>query len=188
MTNETFDPTKNEWLKLRPNIIRGFEEVDKVIVRLDKYFGMFKHEAWVTSIVRLPSDQLRIIIDYANKHNIPVNFKVEDVEKKLPNGNYIWQETWSLLLNKGIIINPPIAAKVLHDYIKNGENRKGQIIPPSPHFFGRCFDISGSSNGIDDELKIINSAITQDPILGKLILKITPERVNNALHIDVKVS
>lgn len=181
-----FDPKQNKWLLLSDNIKLGSQTVNIVICQLDKYFEQAKLKAYVTSIYRSPEDQLRIIINYAKKNNLQVQFSEKDYDTMQSNGLYVWQETWSLLLNKGIIVNPPLSAKVLFDYVRDGKNKKGEIIPPSPHFFGNCFDIGGGANGIQDELNVINYAIKTDKDL--LIKDFLIEKNNNCIHINVKRS
>lgn len=137
----------------------------------------------ITSGVRTPGDQLMIIAKYALvKGIIFPEFEAGDVNSKvIIEGKllYKWQRTWSQLLNIGIIINPPLAAEVLFDYIKNGKNKKGQIIQPSPHFTGRAFDIGGSS-GINKVIPILIEAVKQGIIKDYLV-----ERANNCLHVNL---
>jgi len=179
--SKDYNPEKNEFLTLGKDVVRS-KVTDVVICKLDKYFKQYNHEAIVTSIVRTPEKQLSIIVDYCIKYGVPVSTDW-DVDKKIGE-YYCWQKSWSRLLNLGVIINPPYAAVCLEDYYKNGVNKKGQVINPSPHFFGKAFDIGGGINGINDELEIISYAMGQDKNLG--ILKIVLERANNCVHCDCK--
>lgn len=183
------DPSKNKFLKFFPGVVRT-QSTDAVIFRLDKYFAAKQHVAYVTSIKRTAEDQLRTIKEYCVLNKIDKEFpeiRTCGVSDKLPDGTYAWQKAWSRLLNKGIIINPPLAAVVLFDYYKNGKNKKGETIPPSGHFYGDCFDIGGKG-GKDltpnDELEIISYAMGQDKDLG--IESFLLERNNNCLHVKCK--
>jgi hypothetical protein len=93
---------------------------------------------------------------------------------------YEWQPAWSRLLEIGVIINPPLAAAALFDYIRDGVNKKGQIIGASPHFAGHAFDIGGGPDGIDDELRIVTKAMPDIQALTHIVV----ERENNCLHVD----
>ncbi len=185
------DVSTNCFLTLAPGVVRT-PETDKVIFSLDSRLAMRGLKARVTSIKRTPEDQLRIIRDYCVKRGVanefpeilytrPVTGRDERPGYSTP--IFYWQEAWSRLLSIGIIISPPLAAICLFDYFgKDGVNRKGKAIPPSPHFFGKAFDIGGGPNGIGDELSFIKAAAS-DPAVG--IKKYTVERENNAIHIDV---
>ena len=183
------DSSKNKFLLLYPGVVRS-PITDAVIFKLDKYFAAKQHVAYVTSIKRTAEDQLRTIKEYCILNKIDKEFpeiRNCSVSNKLPDGTYIWQKAWSRLLNKGVIINPPLAAVVLFDYYKNGKNKKGEVIPPSGHFYGDCFDIGGKG-GIDltpnDELEVISYAMGQDKDLG--IESFLLERNNNCLHVKCK--
>lgn len=186
------NPENNKFLRLKPGVVRTLS-TDIVIVKLDPYFEEKNQTAYVTSIRRLPEDQLRIIQSYARQYgvdkefpeviNCEVNSKIIVNTKEV----YKWQRAWSRLLNKGVIINPPIAAECLFDYYKNGVNKKGEIIQPSTHFYETAFDIGGmggEDKTPNDELEIISGAMAQDPNLG--ITSFLLERNNNCLHINVK--
>ena len=80
--------------------------------------------------------------------------------------------------------SPEQQLQVIKDYIKNGVNKKGQIISASPHQTGLAFDIGGSLNGINDEVEVVSIAIANDTTLG--IISIVIERANNCLHINCK--
>lgn len=186
------NPENNKFLKLKPGVVRTYD-TDIVIMKLDPYFEEKNHVAYVTSILRLPEDQLRIIQNYAKQYGVdayyPEIINCEVYSKIIANTKevYSWQRAWSRLLNKGVIINPPLEAECLQDYYKNGINKKGQIIPPSVHFLGKAFDIGGMG-GEDktpsDELEIISGAMAQDPDLG--IKDFLLERQNNCLHCNIK--
>jgi hypothetical protein len=98
---------------------------------------------------------------------------------------FTWQRAWSRLLNKNVIVNPPLPAKVLFDYFRDGsaENKKGQEINYSPHYYGKAFDIGGGlDHDITNELLVVERAVNDGKIPGlKGFLK---ERNNNCVHID----
>lgn len=171
------NPENNKNLTLRGGLIRS-PQTDAVIARLDPYFAGNPRQ--VTSIGRDPRDQMRIITNYALKLGIPVNFGLEDVDIKLDNGQYIWQEVWSKLLKAGIMINPPRTAACLYSYIhpSKGMIDAGTVIPPSSHFTGLAFDIDGL---VDD---VIDKARAENPDIG--INSYLVERANDCTHVNVK--
>src|SRR5690606_36408757 len=140
--------------------------------------------------LRTPLKQLQIIQDYllklglAKKYPVAMTCKVNDQMTWEGMTVFKWQPGWSRLLNEGIIINPPFRAKCLMDYIRNGVNKKGYWINPSPHFKGVSFDVGGGDNGINDELQLIEPQMGVIPGLVNMVI----ERNNNCLHLDcVKV-
>lgn len=185
------NPENNEYLTFADGVVRSVS-TDKVIAKLEPFFAKRNHRAKVTSVIRTPEDQLRIINKYALDNNLhyenPLhygnpNVKVTEDSQEI----YAWQITWSRLLNIGILINPPLRAKVLFDYWRNGINKKGRLINPSAHSTGKVFDIGGSGGrdfSVSDEVEILSEALVQDPALG--ILRFIIERKNNALHVVVK--
>lgn len=158
--------------------------IEPVIVALDKYFKDAKLTAYVTSGERTSGDQLRIIRNYCAQFKVDQEFpeiKTCGVLDKI-DGHFAWQKAWSRLLNKGIIVNPPLKAECLFDYFRDGVNKKGQIINQSPHYYGKAFDIGG---GIDhdptNELEVIKKALADKlPGLKGYLL----ERKQNCLHVD----
>lgn len=153
------------------------EYLNAALVRMDSYWPPNSEK--VTSGVRTPEDSLRIIRTYLKHEDLarvypkamtcPVDGAYTD------SGEWLWQMAWSHLLNKGVIINPPLAAKCLMDYYRNGKNRKGQIIGQSPHVKGTAIDLSG----IDSEV-IVKRLVEDKIIRGYLV-----ERKNNCIHLDV---
>jgi hypothetical protein len=185
----------NTHLILRPNVVLT-DIIEPVIIALDKYFADANVTAFVTSGLRDSKDQLRIIRQYLDRLKLSAKFPlgmtcaVNDRIKwtGLEHRNkevYAWQPAWSRLLTEGIIINPPLTAEVLGDYFRNGVNRKGVIISPSPHFSGTAFDIGGGADGIDgdasNELAIVEKAFN-DRLPG--MRGFLPERKNNCVHVD----
>lgn len=179
---------ENRFLIVSKNVVLT-PTIENVIVKLDKFFQVKQKRSIVTSGLRTPEDQLRIIRNYLKLKSLNTVYsgsmlcKVTD--KTVLNGEeiYSWQMGWSALLNAGIIINPPYQAKLLMDYVNvAGKNRKGDVFNQTPHANGVCFDIGGDANGINDELKIIQEAKPRIPELINVVV----ERANNCLHIDCK--
>jgi hypothetical protein len=165
--------------------------IEPVICALDKYYEEFGIKALVTSGLRNPEDQLEIIRSYlvnkGLKDSHPECFGHKVDEKFVVAGKeqygllYSWQTGWSKLLSIGVIVNPPLAAHCIYDYMRNGVNKKGLVINGSPHFKGTAFDIGGGADGIATELKPIQKAL-EDKLPG--LINILPERENNAIHCD----
>jgi hypothetical protein len=176
---------KNKWLTVNPNV-KLTPSITPVIIGLDKYFEEAELKAVVTSGLRDANDQLRVIRQYLTMKGLDKKYphamacRVDD----FANNEYAWQMAWSNLLNIGVIINPPLKAVCLMDYKnKHGVNLKGYEFRQTPHATGTAFNIGGASNGIADELKVIEKA-AKDVKLG--IVSFLAERENNALHINVK--
>jgi len=172
----------NQWLVVAQSVIVT-DIIDPVICELEEVFKKANQKGIVTSGLRDEFAQLRVIGEYCIQTGVaktnPEVLKCKPADK-LADGTYVWQEAWSKLLATGFIINPPFPAKVLYDYIRNGVNKKGEIIGHSPHFFGHAFDIGGGNNGIDDEDKLVT------PLVGKVkgLVGTVKERNNNCLHCD----
>lgn len=171
----------NKWLIVLPNV-KLTPIIEPVIIALDKYFEAAKLKANVTSGLRDANDQLRVIRNYLTKKGLDKKYplamtcKVTDETKP---GEYDWQMAWSNLLNIGVIINPPIAAKCLMMY----KGRTGQLIQQTPHAKGIAFNIGGGGNSVVDEMVVMNKAVT-DKLPG--IVNILAERENNAIHTNCK--
>src|SRR3990172_7654302 len=144
----------NKFLKIREGVILT-EIIAPKIIALDAYFEAENCIGWVTSGLRRPEDQLRIIRQYLTKKGMdkyyPSAMNMGVADKVIQDGVnvYSWQMGWSALLNAGIIINPCMEAVCLMDYISGGVNKKGQTFQPSVHFVGKAFDIGGGADGID---------------------------------------
>lgn len=161
--------------------------IEPVILALDAYFKEANLKAVVTSGERTSGDQLVIIRKYSANFAVDVEFpeiKTCGVLDKIDFGNekiYTWQRAWSRLLEQNIIVNPPLDAKPLFDYIRDGVNKKGITIGKSPHYYGKAFDIGG---GIDhdptNELAVIKNAMGKVRGLKGYLL----ERKQNCLHVD----
>jgi hypothetical protein len=131
----------------------------------------------VTSVIREPDDSLRIIREYMKEGGLDKKYPEAmacNILDKTEAGQYVWQMGWSALLNAGVIVNPPYSAVCLMDYIRDGANKKGQIIGQSPHVKKKAFDLSGL-----DSLTIVKRLVEDKKIRGYL-----PERKNNCLHCD----
>lgn len=170
----------NKFLTVLPAVVLT-PVIDPVIVSLDKYFEEAKIKATVTSGYRTPDHQLEIIRQYLTSKGLSKNYPAMvnwKVQSKEQDSTYVWQMGWSNLLNIGVIINPPIAAKVLMNYIHpvSKKNLKGIIINGSSHSLGTAFNIGG----------ITAEPIIQKAIAAKLagLASYIKERENNALHLN----
>jgi hypothetical protein len=190
----SLDPMQNKYLILGRSVIRT-PATDPIIARLDPYFGAADHQAFITSVLRDPAAQLRLIQDFCRVKNIAKDYcevltaTIGGMMQWNGRSVYEWQPGWSRLLNIGLIVSPPRPAEALLDYFKDGINKKGLIIPASEHFLGTAFDISGRGGlnpTIEDEIKVVKTAMTTDPNLG--IRNYTIERNNNCLHISCEAA
>lgn len=169
---------KNKNLIVPQSVVLS-KELDIVLSNIDKYWPPQSER--VTSGVRVPEDQLRIIKKYLVAKGLDVKYAVAmscKMEDKITHEGkivYAWQPAWSKLLNLGVIINPPLPAEVLEDYLRSGVNKKGTIIQQSPHTRGRAFDISGL-----DSLTIVKR-LKEDGMIRNYLV----ERENNCIHIDI---
>lgn len=178
----------NKWLIVLDSV-RLTDTIDPVIAALDPYFEKAGLKAFVTSGLRTSNDQLRIIQKYLIRQGLDKTYsecaKCTNVQSRNTKFNdewvYDWQPGWSALLSVGVIVNPPLPAECLMDYIRDGKNKKGQVIGSSPHFKGTCFDTGAGNNGPDDELAVIKQALADGVkgLKGYLL-----ERVNNCVHVD----
>jgi hypothetical protein len=176
----------NVFLKLRPGVVLT-PVIEPVICALEVYFREANLKAFVTSGLRDAHDQLRIVKRYLVVKGLAQLYPAamackHPLEKE--GKHYVWQLAWSHLLNAGVIINPPLAAECLMDYMRNGKNRKGTIINQTPHANGVCFDIGGAGGEdatIKDELTVMQRAMKAGV---KGLINILPEHNNNAIHCD----
>lgn len=166
----------NRYLKVPTSIILN-EKLDNVLYDIDCDFR--DHPETVTSAVRTPEDQLRIIRKYLVSKGLdqkyPEAMTAKITDRYEGQDEFVWQKAWSALLNIGVIINPPLAAVVLMDYVRGGVNKKGQLIGMSPHTRGTAFDLSGT-----DSLRIVQGLKLRGAIKSYLI-----ERENNCIHCDI---
>lgn len=179
----------NKFLKVLPTVVLT-PVIEPVIIALDPYFEKAGLTAVVTSGKRDEEGQLRIIREYLKEKGLQAKYPetmTGDVNSKITwEGQevYSWQPGWSALLNAGIIINPPIRAICLLNYVNSqGVNRKGQFIEASNHIPGKAFNVGGGTNGLNDEVAVIIEAIKHIPQIVSYVV----ERNNNALHINCKL-
>lgn len=200
---------ETQFLKVNRGVTCSDKQIE-VINKLDKFFERAGKVSYVTSAIRFPTDQLRIIKEYCIKKDVAKQFPelltcgVEDKytkddlpEKflsrwhpiwKIKESIYQWQFAWSKLLLIGIIINPPVRAECLFEYARNGKSLYMKAIPASPHMIttdrpNGAIDIGGGANGINDEVEIVSGALTQSPDIG--IRNMVIERENNCLHLNI---
>lgn len=178
----------NKFLIVREGVVLT-PVIEPVIISLDDYFKQANCIAYVTSGLRTAEDQLRIIRNELIKRKLDIKYPdaiSKGVNDKVIVGGkeyFAWQYAWSNLLNVGFIVNPPVPAICLMDYISNGTNKKGQLFNASPHITGTAFNVGGGVDGISgsvtNELAIIQKALDNKLKGLKSILQ---ERNNNALH------
>jgi len=110
---------------------------------------------------------------------------------------YLWQQTWSALLIKGIVINPPLAAICLEHYHRpNNEDMFGQIIYPSPHikeldnplpcpidFSARVDRLTRTER---TDIALVTEILTKAKDAGAGIRFIKPEPKNVCVHCDTE--
>lgn len=175
----------NKFLVIQASVVLT-PVIAPVIESLDRYFEKANLKAVVTSGLRDKTDQLRVIRQYLTKKGLAEKYPdamtcaLADV---YTDGTFKWQMAWSNLLHVGVIINPPVTAKCLMDYMKNGRNLKGATIPPTAHARGTAFDIGGSGNGVADEAAVIQKAM-DDKLPG--LVSFLVERENNAIHCNCR--
>lgn len=194
---------KDDWLSVKNGVVLT-PALEESIVCVRQYFAKHKHKAFVTSGVRDPDSQLKNILLYAKAKGIYDSYPewIDGIKNKLKwdakvpasqeivsafklSEVYWWQRTWSHLLHLNVIINPCIASMCLMDSKRgDGSNRKGSVIPASPHFSGRSWDVGGGDGGAQKEYDILAEA-KKDP--KSRIIKLTLEVQNNAVHVDIKV-
>ena len=181
--------SENKFLIVGPNAIMT-PTIEPIIVALDSFFAEANLKATVTSGLRIPNDQLRIIRDYLKIKKLDVKYpeamsgNVTDRFNWQGQDVYRWQPGWSALLNAGVIINPAIKSICLLDYVnKMGVNKKGKFIDESIHFSGCAFDIGGGyDHDVSNELAVVNKAMPEI----KAIISYVIERENNCLHLNCK--
>lgn len=178
----------NKFLKVR-KFVTLTDTIDSSIALLDGYFAQTNLKAEVSSGLRTPEEQLKIIIKKSLKHKVDKEFPLIRVAKIKEEETWIY--AWSRLLTIGEMVNPPITAVCKFDYTKsNGILRKaGTVIQTSGHQLGTDFDISGYNQelkisiSLDDIVKVVDifikSGYATNHVTGYL-----KEPVNGAVHID----
>lgn len=181
---------KLKWLSFLEGVVNT-PAIARSAELLDPYFE--GEPSVITSGLRSPEKQLAVILEKIARHGF-----IEDyAELKLAGGHdftvqvpindetlYWWQRGWSRLLSIGDIVNPPIPAKVMFDYYRPGsnENKKGQIIQISPHQRGLAFDIGGGSDVMEKAKRVMKAHQEDNCFIESYLV----ERVNNAVHVDVR--
>jgi hypothetical protein len=186
---------ENKWLIVEPTVILT-PSIEPVIVELDEWFRMYQCRSFVTSGKRTPAQQFIIIRDAAIERGLDKEFPSilhADLNSLMVLDGQtvpVWRVVLSKLLTIGFLVNPPMAACVLFDYVhpKHGKIPAGTLIQPSPHFKGTSFDIGGRGESADktigDELDVLKRAFDSGSVSN--LLSYTVERENNALHCDCK--
>jgi hypothetical protein len=148
-------------------------EIQNTLDELDGYFRRAGLRVWVTSGVRTPERQLRIIVRKAKQYGLHkkypsiLNATADDVGS--------WRGAWDELLNvKGFIVNPPKRARC-----RLGK-RAGRYVRPSPHTRMKAFDLAGAP------LNSIKTVVKKYRKDGGPVKQILVERVNNCVHIGIK--
>lgn len=145
-----------------------------------------------------PAQQLSTIEDYARKNNcLFTEFIPGDATAtiKLWRGGqeiivYAWQQTWSMLLFKGIVVNPPFKATCLEHYIRpSGEDMFMKMIDASPHTTSDPIDFSAKiDRGMTTEkedIDVVEGILKKAQANGSGIRFIKPEPKNVCVHIDL---
>lgn len=148
----------------------------------------------ITSGLRTAEKQLALIIEKLALHNKEREFPefVQGIEGKWPvdktihidelNRDLYWfQRGWSRLLNISEIINPPIPAEVLFDYIDKGRNKKGEVIQISPHMRGTALDVGGGKNLLAKAKCVVAAKQSGECFIKDFRIE---KGAQNAVHID----
>lgn len=179
-----------KWLKYQDNV-KKTPAIARAVDLLDPYFEGEPSE--ISSGWRAPEDQLRIIMEKAERHKIENDFDefkrqgftFPDVVVSIDGKPlFWWQRTWSKLLSIGDIVNPPIPAECLFDYVRPGdtENKKGTIIQISPHQRGLAFDVAGGQSLTEKAKRVMHAKQEGLAFIQNFLV----EHVNNAVHVDVR--
>ena len=187
-----------KWIIYTEGVIRT-PQTDVVIEKLEPYFEKAGFIGRVTSVLRDRNSQLAVIQQLAEAHKLILDgFELDFTLGTTFQGKEVpyWQLVWSKLLENGIIVNPPEPAVCLTDYISHDVNKKGQIIQPSPHFSGNCFDMGGrvildGNNDliekIEEVYQILLKATADNVGIAKTDSSPFIEHGNNCVHSLIKV-
>ena len=165
--------------------------IQRTIECMDKFFDGEVTE--ITDGFRTTHDQLTLIIKKLAKHAKDNEFSefVNGIENKwqiektvhlsdIGRDLFWWQRAWSRLLNIGEIINPPVPAEVMFDYVNDGRNKKGEIIQISNHQRGLAVDFGGGKD-LTAKAKCVLTALQS----GECFIKgYRIEKLNNCTHVD----
>lgn len=177
---------KLEWLDLNPDV-RLTPTLENGLPMLDPFFDNLP--TLITSGYRSSRDQVEVILQLAKSNGLYGNFtelrefKDSDPAVKFPFDSkeqiYWWQRAWSKLLENGVIVNPPLMATCLYDYIRSsGENMKGKVLQPSNHSQGNAVDLSAKEQ-MDEKVQRLESAKRSGVIKSYMV-----ERKQNCLHVN----
>ena len=159
-----------------------------------------------------PQGQLDVIAMYADRLGVRYpEFSDHDVHNMCDveiNGviehTYGWRRTWGALLNRGIIINPPLASIVPFDYVRDGVNKKGTLILGSPHikplnedpkvkpcpmdFSAKFYELKDTKRErvILLDIKHTEALLHQAKLNGAPIRNIVVEHNNGCVHVDME--
>jgi len=181
------------------------EKQKAVIFRIQDFTTAENVTLTVTRGHSSPYDQLAIIEKYAKQHNcLFEEFQPGVLADKLDvwidgeqKSVYPWQQTWSMLLHlyslnggkRGALVNPPMIAECLFDYIVGDHNKKGELIQPSPHIVSDPIDFSGRvDRGLKTErvdIPLVTKILERAKAGGAGIRGIKPEVGNCCVHTDL---
>jgi hypothetical protein len=184
------DPLRNTNLIVRKGVVLT-PTISKVITRADEFFRKASIKSYVTSGLRDPASQMRIILDAGWARGLQKEWPQlqgatgETTVIHAGQSTPLWYVVWGRLLTIGFMVNPPIESKTPFGYVHPSGRRipEGTVIQPSAHFKGIAFDVGGSGGSvatIDDELACLEAA--KSAKIG--IVRILAERENNAVHVD----
>lgn len=184
------------------HILPGAKLDDKqkrVIYRIQEHTTASAVTLTVTRGHSSPEEQLRKIESAALDNDcLFTEFAHDDLHAKVRvwrDGRelnaYAWQQTWSALLLKGYIINPPLTAVCLEHYIRaSGEDMYMKSMDPSPHIKSDPIDFSGRiDRGMPTErvsLEQVTEILLKAKDSGAGIRYIKPEPKNVCVHIDLE--
>ena len=179
-----------KYLTIRPGV-HLTPSIQRTIECMDKFFDGEPTE--VTDGYRTTHDQLTLIMKKLSIHGKDHEFVefVNGVENHWPIDKtvhlteidrdlYWWQRAWSRLLNIGQIINPPMPAEVIFEYVNDGRNKKGEIIRISNHQHGLAVDFGGGKD-LMAKAKCVLAALRSRECF---IHNYRVERGNNCVHAD----
>jgi len=166
--------------------------IQRTIELMDKFFDGEPTD--VTDGFRTTHDQLALIIKKLATHGkdmefmefvqgIKQSFRIEDTAH-IPEINrdlFWWQRGWSRLLNIGEIINPPVPAEVMFDYVNDGRNKKGEIIQISNHQHGLAVDFGGGKNLLAKSKCVLKAKESGECFIKNFRIE---KGAQNCVHVD----
>jgi hypothetical protein len=145
-------------------------QIEAAVRALDAEFRNDGLKVTLTSALRTPQDQLRLIREQAVKRGLDrlypsiLNATVDNVES--------WIDAWDDLLHRQkYVINPPVDAcsRIV----------PGKCYGPSPHSSGLAFDLSGAD--LDRVAEVVRGYCQRGGPLRQILI----ERKNNAVHVGI---